>query len=71
VIGDLARVSLLMPGHAEGASWTGCSEVASPALFGIKVASTIGATNGLGAYLYWRGTRQSNSLAVRPMDASR
>ena len=46
-------------------------EVASPALFGIKVASTIGATNGLGAYLYWRGTRQSNSLAVRPMDASR
>jgi len=31
-------------------------EVASPMLFAIKVAGAICATNGLGAYLYWRGT---------------
>lgn len=36
-------------------------EVANPALFALKVAAAIGATNILGAYLYWRGTRRQNN----------
>jgi amino acid transporter len=36
-------------------------QVASPGLFGIKVAGTFCATNGLGAYLYWRGTRRTRT----------
>jgi len=32
-------------------------DVASPALFALKVGGTICAANGLGAFLYWRGTR--------------
>jgi glutamate:GABA antiporter len=39
-------------------------EVASRALFAIKVAGTICATNGLGAYLYWRGTRRVQGSAA-------
>ncbi len=39
-------------------------EVASPALFAIKVTGAIVATNGLGAYLYWRGTRRLRRLAA-------
>jgi hypothetical protein len=33
-------------------------EVASPLIFGLKVAGAICATNALGAFLYWRGTRR-------------
>jgi len=33
-------------------------EVASPVMFAVKVAGAICATNALGAYLYWRGTRR-------------
>jgi amino acid transporter len=39
-------------------------EVASRALFAIKVIVAICATNGLGAFLYWRGTRRSTNLAA-------
>jgi hypothetical protein len=35
-------------------------QVASPRLFGIKVAGTFCAANGLGAYLYWCGTRRTH-----------
>jgi len=34
-------------------------EVASPVFFAIKVGGTVVATNLLGAYLYWRGTRRA------------
>jgi amino acid transporter len=34
-------------------------EVADPKIFAIKVGGTIYATNGLGAYLYWRGSSQA------------
>ncbi|MGO9239498.1 MAG: APC family permease [Bryobacteraceae bacterium] len=40
-------------------------EVASPVLFAVKVGGLICAANGLGAYLYWRGTRRiRNSAAI-------
>ena len=39
-------------------------EVASPAIFAVKVALAICAANGLGAYLYWRGTERVRALAV-------
>jgi glutamate:GABA antiporter len=39
-------------------------EVANSVIFGLKVAGTICATNALGAYLYWRGTRRLLNLAV-------
>jgi amino acid transporter len=38
-------------------------EVASPGLFGLKVAGTILAANILGAYIYWRGTHRSPRIA--------
>jgi glutamate:GABA antiporter len=38
-------------------------EVASPALFAIKVTGATCAMNGLGAYLYWRGTRRVRAAA--------
>ena len=37
-------------------------EVASPAIFAVKVALAISAANGFGAYLYWRGTRRVRVL---------
>jgi len=39
-------------------------EVASPALFAMKVGGVILATNALGAYLYWRGRRRVLNLAA-------
>jgi hypothetical protein len=39
-------------------------EVASPALFAMKVGGVILATNALGAYLYWRGARRVLNLAT-------
>jgi hypothetical protein len=39
-------------------------EVASPLLFAAKVTVAICAANGLGAYLYWRGTRRVERLAA-------
>jgi hypothetical protein len=39
-------------------------EVASPVSFGIKVTVSIVATNALGAYLYWRGSRRLRSIAA-------
>ena len=39
-------------------------EVANPALFAVKVAVTICAANGLGAFLYWRGTRNLARVAA-------
>ncbi|MGP0072297.1 MAG: APC family permease, partial [Bryobacteraceae bacterium] len=39
-------------------------EVASPAVFAVKVALAICAANGLGAYLYWRGTQRVRALAA-------
>jgi len=39
-------------------------EVTSPAMFAVKVAGAICATNALGAYLYWRGTRRASKLAL-------
>jgi amino acid transporter len=38
-------------------------EVASTVVFGLKVAGAICATNALGTYLYWRGTRRALHLA--------
>jgi amino acid transporter len=38
-------------------------EVASPALFAVKVIGAICATSGVGAYLYWRGARRVRALA--------
>jgi amino acid transporter len=38
-------------------------EVANPALFATKVILAICASNGIGAFLYWRGSRQSHKLA--------
>jgi amino acid transporter len=38
-------------------------EVANSVIFGLKVAGVICATNVLGAYLYWRGTRRVLNLA--------
>jgi amino acid transporter len=38
-------------------------EVASRGIFAIKVIVAICATNGLGAFLYWRGARNARSLA--------
>jgi glutamate:GABA antiporter len=37
-------------------------EVAGAKLFAIKVAGTICAANGLGAYFYWRGIRRASDL---------
>jgi glutamate:GABA antiporter len=37
-------------------------EVANPRVFAMKVAGAICATNALGAFLYWRGTRRAMSL---------
>lgn len=43
------------------------AEVANPVMFASKVAGAICATNALGAYLYWRGTRRvSNSAPAAP-----
>ena len=39
-------------------------EVASPWLFAGKVTAAICAANGIGAYLYWRGTRRVARLAA-------
>ena len=39
-------------------------EVASPALFALKVGGMILAVNAFGAFLYWRGTRRVRDLAV-------
>ncbi len=39
------------------------AEVANPVMFAVKVAGAICATNALGAYLYWRGTRRRLNLA--------
>jgi amino acid transporter len=39
-------------------------EVVSPARFAIKVAGTICAANGLGAFLYWSGTRRLQRMAA-------
>ncbi len=39
-------------------------EVASPVIFGLKVAVAILATNVLGAFLYWRGARRVLNLAA-------
>ncbi len=39
-------------------------ETADSKLFALKVAGTICATNGLGVYLYWRGTQRAQSLAA-------
>jgi len=39
-------------------------EVANSKLFAIKVAGTICATNGLGAYFYWRGARRAKGFAA-------
>jgi amino acid transporter len=39
-------------------------EVANSVIFGLKVAGAICATNALGAYLYWRGTRRLLNLAA-------
>jgi len=40
-------------------------EVASRALFALKVAATIAALNVLGGYLYWRGSRRAEESAAR------
>ena len=45
-------------------------EVASAALFAAKVAVGICATNGLGAYLYWRGTQRVRTVTDRSVTAS-
>jgi amino acid transporter len=39
-------------------------EVANPHIFGLKVAGVICATNALGAFLYWRGTRRLMNMAL-------
>jgi amino acid transporter len=39
-------------------------EVASPALFALKVGGMIFAANGLGAFLYWRGTHRLRRIAA-------
>lgn len=39
-------------------------EVASPALFALKVGGMICAANGFGAFLYWRGTRRVRRIAA-------
>jgi len=39
-------------------------EVANPVVFALKVAGVICASNALGAFLYWRGTRRVASLAT-------
>ena len=39
-------------------------DVSSSALFAVKVAVTICAANGLGAFLYWRGTRRLQRVAA-------
>jgi amino acid transporter len=39
-------------------------EVVDPKLFAFKVAGTICATNGVGAYLYWRGTHPASDLSI-------
>ena len=46
-------------------------EVASPMIFGLKVAGAICATNALGAYLYWRGTQRLLNLAALGTPISR
>ena len=38
-------------------------EVANSTVFALKVGGTICATNALGAYLYWRGTRRASEFA--------
>lgn len=43
-------------------------DVASPALFAIKVILAICGTSGLGAYLYWRGTQRARAFAAVPAD---
>ncbi len=40
-------------------------EVASRALFALKVAAAIAALNVLGAYLYWRGSRRAEESGAR------
>ncbi len=42
-------------------------EVADPAIFAMKVAGAIIATNALGAFLYWRGTRRVLRLGADAM----
>jgi amino acid transporter len=39
-------------------------EVASPAIFALKVTLAICATNGLGAFLYWRGAKRIKGLPL-------
>jgi amino acid transporter len=39
-------------------------DVASPAVFALKVAGTILAASALGAYLYWRGSRPVRNLVA-------
>ena len=41
-------------------------EVASPALFAIKVGGALAATYAIGAYLYWRGSRRLTLLPSVP-----
>jgi amino acid transporter len=38
-------------------------EVASSAIYAVKVGGAIAAANGLGAFLYWRGAKRAQSLA--------
>lgn len=43
-------------------------DVASPALFAVKVILSICGTSGLGVYLYWRGARRGRVFAAVPAD---
>ncbi len=45
-------------------------EVASPALFAVKVIVAICATSGVGAYLYWRGAQRARLVTLRSVTTS-
>jgi glutamate:GABA antiporter len=45
-------------------------EVASPAIFAIKVIVSICTTSGVGAYLYWRGAQRSRLVTLRSVTTS-
>jgi glutamate:GABA antiporter len=43
-------------------------DVASPAIFAVKVFVAICATSGTGAFLYWRGAQRARAFAAIPAD---